>query len=126
MAEGKRTGDELLDNDSDLDFDRIGPSTMGTPFDQTVDLLAKTEGPKLELFCRSDKPLVEAVQICNNLEYRFGSQYIAEKKAQLMRFSVSINGKGRAELVESLKAGDGVEGEFYQAQAASSLGFSSE
>lgn len=126
MAETKKTGEDLLNNDDEFDIDDIGVSTNGTPFDQTIDLLASTTGPTLELFSRSDKAIVEAVQICDNIVERFGSKYVRGIRDQVLRFSVSAQGRGRSELVDALRAGDGVQDSYYEAQAASSMGFSSD
>lgn len=122
MVESKRSGAELLDEDYDeVSFE---PDPSSTPFDQTVNIMATTGGPKLELFCRSSKALVEAIQVCHNLEYRFRSGYIKSRKDQLMRLSVSANGQGRSELVTALQAGSGVPGEFYESRGAGNMGFS--
>lgn len=126
MAESKKTGEDLLNNEEDFDFSDVGVNTNGTPFDQTIDLLAATTGPRLELFCRSDKSIVEAIQICDNIVERFGSEYIRGVGDRILRFSISTQGRGRAELVDALKAGDGVQDSYYEAQAASSMGFSSD
>lgn len=100
-------------------------NSMETPFNQTVDILSSTSGPRLELFCRSNKSLVEAAEVCYNMAYRFKSKYIMGRMDQIMRFSVSANGQGRAEMVQSLQAGAGVPDSFYENQN-STIGFTSE
>lgn len=125
MVESKRSGAELLDDDYE-DEQIMSGEPMETPFNQTVDILATTGGPKLELFCRSNKSLVEAAEVCYNMAYRFRSKYIIGRMDQIMRFSVSANGQGRGELVTALQAGSGVPDSFYEAQGNASMGFSSE
>lgn len=125
MAESKRSGAELLEEEYEEDA-VLESDPMQTPFNQTVDILATTGGPKLELFCRSNKPLVEAAEVCYNMAYRFHSNYIMGRMNQIMRFSVSANGQGRGELVTALQAGSGVPDSFYDAQGNNSIGFTSE
>lgn len=113
----------LNENYDEMSFES---DPMETPFNQTVDILATTGGPKLELFCRSNKALVEAAEVCYNMAYRFHSSYIKGRMDQIMRFSVSSNGQGRGELVTALQAGSGVPDSFYESQGAGNMGFSSE
>lgn len=121
MTDSKKSGGELLDEPFLDSFDESTP----TPFDQTVDYLATTEGKKLELFHRSTPAVAEALQVSYSMVYRFQSKYIQGKGNQLMRLTVSREGAGRQELVDSLKAGSGVPDAFYESQG-SNAGFSSE
>lgn len=124
MVESKRSGAELLDEDyEDVSFES---DPMETPFNQTVDIMATTGGPRLELFCRSSRSVVEAAEVCYNMVYRFKSNYIKGRMDQIMRFSVSEGGKGRNELVTALQAGSGVPDSFFEAQGSGNMGFSSE
>lgn len=125
---GKKTGADLLDEDYDSDEDITfrQTGTNDTPFNQTVDFLAKTGGPHLELFCRSNKGLIEAAEVAYAEVFRFHSKYVEGMMDQIMRFSVSASGKGREELVQSLQAGAGVPDGFYEAQGASSVGFTTD
>ena len=45
--------------------------------------------------------------------FNYNSHYIRGRLDTLMRLHVSMGGKGRAEMVQSLQAGSGVPGEFY-------------
>ena len=123
----KRTGSDLLEEDYESDDDLVmtGPASGDTPFNQTVDILSKTGGPQLELFCRSNKGLIEAAEVAYAEMFRFHSKYVEGMMNQIMRFSVSANGKGREEMVQSLQAGSGVPDSFYESQS-SSVGFSQE
>lgn len=123
MVESKKSGAELLDENYDDAIFESDP--MDTPFNQTVDIMATTGGPRLELFCRSNKNLVEAAEVCYNMAYRFRSGYIKGRMDQIMRFSVSANGQGRQELVTALQAGSGVPDSFYEAQGSGAMGFTS-
>ena len=114
----------MLDEDyEDVSFES---DPMETPFNQTVDIMATTGGPRLELFCRSSRSVVEAAEVCYNMVYRFKSNYIKGRMDQIMRFSVSEGGKGRNELVTALQAGSGVPDSFFEAQGSGNMGFSSE
>ena len=125
MVESKRSGAELLDEDYEGDGS-FESDPMQTPFNQTVDILSTTGGPRLELFCRSTKSLVEAAEVCYNMAYRFKSPYIIGRMNQIMRFSVSANGQGRSEMVQSLQAGSGVPDSFFESQANQQMGFTTE
>ncbi len=125
MVDAKRSGAELRDEDyENEEIDESEP--MNTPFNDTVNILSTTGGPKLEMFCRSNKPVVEAAQVCFDMAYRFKSPYIIGMMDQIMRFSVSAEGKGRAEMVQALQAGSGVPDSFYASNGSNAMGFTSE
>lgn len=128
MAEGKRVGSELLDEDYD-DAEITMPSGASmedTPFNQAKDILTKTSGPELEIMCRSTKSVVEASQVTYAMDYGFHSGYLRGRMDQILRFTISADGKGRGEIVDLQKAGSGVPPEFFETQAGPSAGFSTE
>ena len=87
-----------------------GPST---PFDQAFGALTTTGGPKLELLTRANKKLSIAIDRTYNRCFNFHSMYLRGRIDTLMRLAVSMGGKGRAEIVDSLRAGSGVPDSFY-------------
>lgn len=121
MATEKRSGVELLE-EPDVGFTG-GPMDSETPFNQTVDMLSKTEGKELELMCRTNRQIAEAATIGYNMAFCFHSKYVTGKIDQIMRLSVSNGGQGRAEMVQSLQAGSGVPDSYYEAQSGINKGF---
>lgn len=85
----------------------------GTPFDKAYDVLTATSGPRLELMTRTTKKLARALDVGYNLMFNYKSRYVRGRLDMIMRTHVSIGGKGRAEMVQSLQAGSGVPGEYY-------------
>ena len=125
-ADEKKTGEDLLE-DPNISFSDMGGGVeMETPFRQAIDLLAVTGDEELELMCRATHQIAEAAAIGYNMIFRFNSRYIKGRIEQLERLSVSISGKGRAEVVQSLQAGSGVPDSFYDVQAGSNRGFAEE
>ena len=112
---------ELLD--SNLVFEDDTPSGGDTPFDRTYDALIITGGKKLELLTRTTPKLAQAVSVGYTMIYNFKSAYLQGKIDTLMRLHVSMGGKGRAEMVQSLQAGSGVPGEYYDASNANKNSF---
>lgn len=121
MSDEKKSGEELMDEPQFTDYS----TNMGeTPFNSTMDALLETKGERLEMLCRATRQIAEAASISYNMHFRFRSKYIAGKIEQIERLSVSINGQGRSEIVQSLQAGSGVPGEFYESGQPSSQQFS--
>ena len=124
--ENKRSGEDLWNEPN------IGPMPGGnmqpidTPFNQVVDMLTVTEGKKLELMTRANKAMADAMSVGYSMVFRFDSNYIGGRIDQLKRLAVSMNGKGRAELVQSLQAGSGVPDSFYEMQSNATKTYSSE
>lgn len=121
MVSDKHDATELLD-DPDLGLMEERP-TGDTPFNQTVDMLSKTGGPELELMCRNNRAISEAATMCYAMIAKFHSSYIQGRYNQLMRLTVSNNGLGRSEMVQSLQAGSGVPGEYFETQSGANQGF---
>lgn len=99
------------------------PSGGDTPFDRTHDALMTTGGKKLELLTRTTPKLAQAVSVGYTMIFNFKSMYLQGKIDTLMRLHVSMGGKGRAEMVQSLQAGSGVPGEYYDASNANKNSF---
>ena len=116
MTEG-RTATDLLDAPLMPEAGEM-PETMGeTPYDKAYDLLSALRGEKLEIMTRTNPRLVQAATVAYNMISSFGSQYVAGKIDQLLRFAVSMKGEGRKEIVDSLRAGGDMPDAYYEAQS---------
>lgn len=122
MSGEKKSGEELLEEPQFTDFESSG----NTPFDTTMSALMVTGDKELELMCRANQQIAEAASVAYNMRQRFHSKYIAGKIELIERLSVSLQGRGRSEVVQSLQAGSGVPGEFYENDRTSIRGFSEE
>lgn len=87
----------------------------GTPFDKAYTSLTVTGGKSLELMTRATPKLAQAISVAYTMKFNFHSRYIQGFEDTLMRMHVSMGGKGRSEMVQSLQAGSGVPGEYYDA-----------
>lgn len=111
---GPPSATELLDNPQfDMSMFEGGKSGPSTPFDQAFGALTTTGGPKLELLTRTNKKLSIAIDRTYNRCFNFHSIYLRGRIDTLMRMAVSMQGKGRSEIVDSLRAGSGVPDSFY-------------
>lgn len=82
------------------------PTMAGdAPYDKAIELLSCLSGPQMEIMTRTNARMVEAGNVAYNICSNFHSEYIGGKADQIMRYAVSYQGKGRNEVVESLKAG---------------------
>ena len=87
----------------------------GTPFDKAYSSLTVTGGKRLELMTRTTPKLAQAVSVGYTMIFNYRTSYLQGKLDTLMRLHVSMGGKGRSEMVQSLQAGAGVPGEYYDA-----------
>ena len=116
----KRIGAEMLKRPQ---LPEVGdmPTIMGDgPFDKAFEMLKVKSGPDLEIMTRTNARMVETAAVAYNIWCNFHSPYIAGRIDMIMRFAVSQKGKGRTEVVESLKAGaQAVQAEQYAANGNS-------
>lgn len=84
-----------------------------TPFDKGFGALTTTGGARLELLTRTTPRLAIAIDHTYNRIFNFGSRYLRGRINSNMRSAISMDGEGRKEIIEALKAGSGVPGEFY-------------
>lgn len=112
MAKKKKPATDLLE---DPLVEEIPEPTEEptTPFDRAYGVLTATHGERLEMMTRTTKPLAEAINVGYNMMFNYKSRYLRGRIDTLMRVHVSLDGKGRAEMVQALQAGSGVPGEFY-------------
>ena len=90
-----------------------GGDSPNSPFDQAFGALTTTGGPKLELLTRANRKLSVAIDHTYNRCFNYHSFYLRGRIDMLMRLAVSMGGKGRGEIVDSLRAGSGVPDSFY-------------
>ncbi len=94
-----------------------------TPFDKAYTVLTATSGEVLELMTRTTPKLATAVGVGYTMRYNFKSNYIGGRMDNLMRIHVSFGGRGRNEMVQSLKAGSGVPDSYYARDGGGSRGY---
>lgn len=115
MAKKKKSATELLEEPliTEPTEEEMNAGEPATPFDRAYSVLTATGGERLEMMTRTTKPLAEAINLGYNMIWNFHSAYLRGRIDTLMRVHVSMEGKGRAEMVQALQAGSGVPGEFY-------------
>lgn len=114
MSKKRKSATELLDEPliTEPTEDEMSAEPV-TPFDRAYGVLTATGGERLEMMTRTTKKLAEAINMGYNMIWNFRSAYLRGRMDTLMRVHVSLEGKGRAEMVQALQAGSGVPGEFY-------------
>lgn len=86
------------------------------PVNGIADKLTQEQGSKLEINTRANPKLVNAVAFGYVYTTRFHSTYAQGRLDELMRLAVSMDGKGRNELIECLRAGGSVPDAYYNGQ----------
>lgn len=121
-----RPATDLLDDPiiQEGDIEELNEVEGVTPFDKAYGALMTINGPRLELLTRTTPKLAVAIDHAFNRIANFGSIYLTRRIATIERLSVSMDGKGRAELIQALQAGAGVPGEFYSEGATRVSAFS--
>lgn len=84
------------------------------PINRVADDLTSLEGPKLEIMTRTTIPMVKACQIGYIYAECLGSSYVRGRIDQMMRLAVSMDGGGRQDMIESLRAGGKVPDSVYE------------
>lgn len=118
MANESRDATELLTDPIVSEVGEMPDTISDTPYGMAFGLLSALEGKELEIMTRSNPRLVQAAQVSYCMVAQFGSQYIAGENDQLGRFAVSLNGEGRREIVDSLRAGGDMPDAYYENQGA--------
>lgn len=121
-----RPATDLLDDPiiQEGDIEELNEVEGVTPFDKAYGALMTTTGPRLELLTRTTPRLAVAIGHSFNRIANFGSIYQVRFISTIERLSVSMDGKGRAEMIQALQAGAGVPGEFYSEGASRVSAFS--
>lgn len=115
----KKTGSDLLEEAISMDsFDDVDESvnnvrTQETPFNQAFSALTQTGGNILQMMARMTPELAIALERSYLRYCKYQSDYISGRSNLLLRISVSNGGEGRKEMIEAVKAGAGVPGEYY-------------
>lgn len=114
----KINGQDLLDQhayDEQIDDCPDIPTVSETPFDKGFDLLSETDGKRLDIMMRTTPAIVKAGGVTLAHQKRFPHmRFIPELYSQLQRYTVSIGGKGRNEIVTTVQAGAGVPPTYYE------------
>lgn len=84
------------------------------PINSVVREMVNQEGAPLELTTRCTQQLAYAAAMCHlyGSEISFGSEWVNSRKNQVLRLAVSIEGRGRQDLISALAAGQ-IPGEYY-------------
>lgn len=101
----KKIALEMLKNPRVSEIGEMPTAEGDTPYDKAMDMLSVLSGPQLEIMTRTTPRMVEASDVAYNIYCNFHSEYIVGRFDKIMRFAVSMGGKGRGEVVDSLKAG---------------------
>lgn len=101
----RRIATDLLRNPQIRDVGDMPEAEGDTPYDKALDMLSVLQGPQLEIMTRTNARMIDAANVAYNIYMNFHSEYIIGRFNQIMRFAVSLQGKGRTEVVDSLKAG---------------------
>lgn len=83
------------------------------PINRVTDELTHTSGEDLELSARVNPRLVNAVQVGFIFSESLHSDYVRGRIEQMLRLSVSMDGKGRQELIDTLSAGGQLPESYY-------------
>lgn len=121
MAES-RDATELLTDPLIPEAGDMPETVPETPYAMAFGLLSALGGEKLEIMTRANPRLVQAAQVSYCMVAQFGSLYIAGENDQLGRYAVSVQGEGRKEIVDSLRAGGDMPDAYYEAQSGGSRG----
>lgn len=117
-----RDATDLLDRPDIPEVGDMPETVPDTPYAMAFDMLSALRGEKLEIMTRTNFRLVQAAQVSYNMIAQFNSRYIAGETEQIERFAVSMGGKGREEIVESLRAGGDMPDAYYEAQTGGPRG----
>lgn len=97
------------------------------PVNIVISDLETTKGEQLQIFTRSNPAMVKAARVAGyfaneimNDDGTMGIPYAADALDRAMRFAISIDGEGRKELIETVKAGGDLPSEYYERSGGSS------
>ena len=105
-AELRRSGQIILPDATQPDL----------PVKNVTDKLYKTDGKELEIVTRANPMLIRAVTFGNVYCGRFNSKYAQGRVDQLMRLAISMEGQGRTDLIECLRAGGSTPDAYFSAE----------
>lgn len=103
------------------------PKTSGKP-DAPVTVVIRDlmtdSGKPLEILTRTNPHLAKAAQICYIFGHQIadengelGNQYVNSRMEQIERLAISMNGKGRDDLIAALNAGGRLPDSYYQTKS---------
>lgn len=107
----KKSALDLMDEDY---IDPPAPSMPDAPVNTVVKAQTPTRGHPLEIGSRiTNRNMSDALQISYTMVESYHSKYVAGKKDLLLRMSISKDGLGRSELIDTLKAGGSMPDAYY-------------
>lgn len=95
---------------------RTGGNRNVPPQTLALGHLTETDGPELDMLCNCTRDIARAVHFCKLFEMS-GSKYARDIADYLKCMSVSKDGEGRKSLIDVVKAGGELPGEYYQSKA---------
>lgn len=116
MAERERRATSLMNGNGTVILPNGNIPDL--PVNGIADKLTQEQGTKLEINTRANPKLVNAVAFGYVYTTRFHSSYVQGRLDELMRLAVSMDGKGRNELIDCLRAGGSVPDAYYNGQDA--------
>lgn len=94
------------------------------PINSVVRELVNQSGPSLEMTTNCTQQLAYAAAMGHlyGSDISFGSDWVKSRIDQLLRLAVSINGRGRQDLISALAAGQ-IPGEYYTEDKSKEFSF---
>lgn len=90
------------------------------PIKSVTKILTQTSGKGLKQNTRANRGLVEAVMFAFPYVYRWGNKYVGEMVDDLMCMAISMDGEGRKEAIDSLRAAGTVPDAYYSGKNSGS------
>ena len=110
----KRDPQELIDNP----IAPPSPPEVEVPVTTVIERLNRTEGSELELTTRATPATCKAAAMADVYGRIYGISFVSGQVSLMMRLAVSADGRGRADMIEALRAGGSLPPEYYSGSAA--------
>lgn len=102
-----------MDLESNPIINLSGTKTPELPIRTTTKILTQTEGRGLKQNTRATPALVKGVMFGYSYIWRWQDEYVGGMLDDLMSLAISMDGKGREEQIECLRAGGAVPDAYY-------------
>ena len=83
------------------------------PIKSATRIITQTEGRGLKQNTRASRGLIDAVMFAYPYIQRWGNKYVGDMVDDLMCLAISEDGKGREDIIESLRAAGSVPDAYY-------------
>lgn len=84
------------------------------PVKKALKSLLSPRGDYLDMTTNSNGALIRAVDLGNIYVKAFGLTYVRDRLERLERLAISVNGQGRRDLIDAVKAGGNLPPEYYR------------